>query len=456
LDWADNGVRAFRDFDFDANPKSIIQNTKSKIGRGLDTYIKSVVNAFIEDTCVLVAVAYLLARGRMLSSLFREHLPRWTAAYLGVVLGLVGLTEVAFPGARLPYATHTLIVTFAVLVGGLWVGLIAAAVVALGALILRSPAEAMGMTLAVFGSVLVAEAVRRALRVRHRLAVGFVAGLLSQSCTVLIRLLLANSRHFGYPFQARLQTIPANGFGVMLLLLVVNDARIRASSERHRAEAERAHALVAEAELNALRARVHPHFLFNALTSIAALCLEAPVRAEAAIVQLGQLMRRVLETRATVPLSLSEELEQVRSYLEIEQLRLGGRLCVTWKIDAGCEQLLIPPFAVQTLVENAVQHGIAPKLEPGEITITVRRYRRHTLIAVMDDGAGMTAESRRRALGGAGDRLHGLQILTQQLTLLYDHRARLRLFSRADLGTISAFVVPRSDKPRSRGRVEAI
>lgn len=415
----------------------------------MDSYFKSVVNAFIEDTCVLVAVAYLLARGRMLSLLFNEHLPRRDAAYLGVVLGAVGLTEIAFPGARLPYATHTLIVTFAVLVGGLRVGLITAAVVALGAFILRSP-SAVALTAAVFGAMLAAEGVRRATRalggLRARLTAGLIAGLLSQSCAILVRFLLASSPLAGHPFHARLQTIPANAFGVMLLLLVVNDAQIRAGSERHRAEAERAHTLVAEAELNALRARIHPHFLFNALTSIAALCIEAPARAEAAIVRLGQLMRRVLETQAAATLSLGEELNQVRSYLEIEQLRLGGRMCVVWKVDAGCDQLRVPPFAVQTMVENAVQHGIAPKIEPGEITITIRRYPRHTLVAVKDDGAGMGADARQGALVGSGDRLHGLQILTQQLTLMYDRHTRLRLFSRPDLGTISAFVVPNGDK----------
>ena len=99
----------------------------------------------------------------------------------------------------------------------------------------------------------------------------------------------------------------------MLLLLVAHDARLRAESERNRAEAERAQALVTEAQLNALRARVHPHFLFNALTSIAALCAEAPPRAEAATVRLGQLMRHALETHGTTPLCLSDEIAHVQS-----------------------------------------------------------------------------------------------------------------------------------------------
>lgn len=404
--------------------------------------LRTVINAFIEDTCVLVAVAYLLARGRMLSLLFRERLPFWRSVYLGAVLGLVGLTEVEFPGARLPYATHTLIVTFAVLAGGLWVGLIAAAVVGMGAFVLKPPLAAVGMIAAVFTSALAAAAVRGIFGARHRLPTGFVAGLLTQSAAVLVRFLLAHPLHSPYQFSGHMKTIPANAFGVMLLLLVVNDAQLRADSERHRAEAERAHALVAEAQLNALRACVHPHFLFNTLTSIAALCTDAPARAEAAIVRLGQLMRRVLETNPTAPLCLEEEIEHVRSYLEIERLRLGGRMRVSWNLCSGSEQIRVPPFAVQTLVENAVQHGLGPKMEPGEINITVRRYASHTLVAVRDDGVGMPGDADQKALTPLTERMHGLQILTQQLTLLYGQRARLRLFSRADAGTLAVFVVP--------------
>ena len=432
------------------NPKSKIPNSRT-----VSAYLRFVINSFIEDTCVLVAVAYLLARGRLLSLLFRERLPPWKSAYLGAVLGLVGLTEVAFPGARLPYATHTLIVTFAVLAAGPRAALVAGGVVSLGAFTLKSPSAASAMVGAMFASALAAEVVRHLLTTRHRLLVGGIAGLVAQSCSVLVQSLLAGPLGASYPMHVLLETVPANGFGVMLLMLVVNDAQIRADSERHRAEAERAHALVAEAQLNALRARVHPHFLFNTLTSIAALCIDAPVRAEAAIVRLGQIMRRVLESHPTSPLCLGEEIEHVRSYLEIEQLRLEGRMGVHWCIAAGCEQLYIPPFAVQTLVENAIQHGIAPKMEPGEITITVRRYPHHTLVAVWDDGVGMSASCRRGALASPTERLHGLQILTQQLTLLYDQRARLRLFSRPDRGTLAVFVLPNREKQLLRRDVGA-
>jgi signal transduction histidine kinase len=406
--------------------------------------ILSTINRFVEDTTVLVAVAYLLARGRRLALLFRGRPRLWEASYLGAILGVVGLTEVAFPGARFPYTIHTLIVTFATLAGTLRVGLITAAVVTVGVFLLNTAQVGAGTMLAAFMTALTAEGVRRVQPHHHRLLGAFLAGVLSQSCALLIWFGLSGRLRVPELPSHALFTIPANGFGVMLLMLVVNEAQVRARSEQHRLEAERAQTLVAEAQLHALRACVHPHFLFNTLSSIAGLCGVAPDKAEAAIVRLGELMRRVLVADPATPQALGEEIEYVRSYLEIEQLRLGGRLRVVWSIDPAAGPLLVPPFAVQTLVENAIKHGIAPQPEPGTIVITVRRSQRRTVVAVTDDGVGMTPEATRSVRERASNRIHGLQILAQQLVLMYGPRARLRLFSRLDEGTMAVFMVPGS------------
>src|SRR5215211_5906148 len=114
--------------------------------------VLSAINAFIEDTSVLIVVAYLLARGRRLALLFRGSPRLWEASYLGAILGLVGLTEVAFPSARFPYTIHTLIVTFATLAGTLRVGLITAAVVTLGVFPLNAPQIGTGTMLAAFAT----------------------------------------------------------------------------------------------------------------------------------------------------------------------------------------------------------------------------------------------------------------------------------------------------------------
>src|SRR5262249_13214476 len=110
--------------------------------------------------------------------------------------------------------------------------------------------------------------------------------------------------------------------------------------------------------------------------------------------------------------------------------------------DAASLKVLIPAFALQTLVENAVSHGIAPKMETGRIRIVVRARSRHTLIAVVDDGVGMSAQARASTLAAEGRGAHGLQIAEQQLLLLYGRSARLHLQSRADVGTLAAFAIP--------------
>jgi len=413
----------------------------------LNIYFQAV-NAFIEDTCVLIVVAYLLVRGGMLDLLFQQRLARREALYLGLILGLIGLTETIFPGARYPYVTSTLIVTFASVTGGLRTGLVTAAAIAIVSIVLQPlHAEQVGSItgIPVLLCALLGALPRHVSGTHVSPLQGLVMGACVQAIVVLSCSLLAYLFHGHYGVQQALFGIPANGFGMLLLLLVVQDARTRADSVRHREEAERAQALIAEAQLSALRARIRPHFLFNALTSIAALCSIAPDQAEQAIGRLSQQMRRALSTDPAAPLCLYDEIQQVRSYLEIEKLRLGDRLQILWEIDPVCAAMPVPAFSLQTLVENAVSHGIAPKLGRGIVRIVVRRDAGFVLIVVSDSGVGLSPERRRSLVETDGAREHGLQILAQQLALLYGRRARLRLLSRPDLGVIAGFAVPWSD-----------
>ena len=439
-----------------------------------------VINAFIEDTCVLMVIAYLLARGRMLALLIANRVTGRRALTLGVVFGLVGITEVIFPGLRSPYVLHTLIITFATLIGGLRVGAIAIVTVILGVVILGAPVNIFETATILTISALLAAAIRPLFRARTSLLRGLVAGMCAQSGVVLLHQLPVAGFHPAPVLAHALIAIPANGFGVLLLQLLLNEAEIRANSERHRLEAERVQALMVQSQLTALRARVHPHFLFNALTSIAALCSLAPATAETSVLRLSQLMRRALEVDTSTLICLSEEVEYARGYLEIEQHRFGKRLNVVWEVEEETANVQVPAFTLQMLVENAISHGLAPKLTAGTIRIVARQRQRQTLIAVQDDGVGMSAEKcagLRNALTPALDaaaqnavdlpsnrlstapspalvtssamqrmpeapRLHGLQIINAQLTLLYGRRARLRLFSREDEGTLAAFVLP--------------
>ena len=399
------------------------------------------INAFIEDTCVIIVLAYLLARGGMLAMVFNSRRTRRESLYLGAIFGLIGLTEVIFPGARYPYVTNTLIVSFAAFMVGLSPALLATCLIALTSLCFQS-APNVARTLGADGlSALIGAGFGFAFANRKRPGQAFLAGVCAQSAAVALLFLNSSRTHAPYPLTHVLMSVPANGLGMLLLLLVLNDARIRANSEQHRADAERSHALVAEAQIRAIRARIHPHFLFNSLTSIAALCGIAPDRAESAVVRLSELMRRSLETNLSEPLCLSAEMENVDGYLELEQHRFGPRLHVYKALDPACASVRIPGFAMQTLVENAVNHGVGPKPGPVTLCIVARKTKTCVLLAVADDGAGISTEARRLA-AVPGSREHGLQILAAQLALLYGKRARIRLLRRSGGGTLVAFAVP--------------
>jgi two-component sensor histidine kinase len=128
-----------------------------------------------------------------------------------------------------------------------------------------------------------------------------------------------------------------------------------------------------EAELRALQAQVNPHFFFNSLNSVRALIFEDREAAAHMVDQLAGLMRHALQSsqHATVP--LSAELDAVRAYLAIEQIRFEERLRVSFDIAPGVDHVRVPPMAVQTLVENAVKYGVETSADGGDIRITARR-----------------------------------------------------------------------------------
>jgi two-component system sensor histidine kinase AlgZ len=131
---------------------------------------------------------------------------------------------------------------------------------------------------------------------------------------------------------------------------------------------------LSEARLQALQARIRPHFLFNTLNAVLSLVRKDARRAEAALEDLADLYRMVMaDNKRLIP--LERELELTRQYLNLEQLRLGARLNVEWRIDKAPNDALVPPLLLQPLVENAVYHGIEPGLEAGTIEVAIARYR---------------------------------------------------------------------------------
>ena len=129
-----------------------------------------------------------------------------------------------------------------------------------------------------------------------------------------------------------------------------------------------------EARLQALQARIRPHFLFNSINAVLSLIRSEPKRAEQALMDMADLFRVLMaDNRQLSP--LANEIELCRQYLALEQLRLGERLQIAWHVDKMPQHALIPPLVLQPLLENAVYHGIEPAAEPGEVRIDIYRKR---------------------------------------------------------------------------------
>jgi LytS/YehU family sensor histidine kinase len=162
----------------------------------------------------------------------------------------------------------------------------------------------------------------------------------------------------------------------------------RHSVDRARA-VEQMRAELAEAELRALRAQIHPHFLFNTLNTIAALIPQDPAAAEETLTRLAEMFRYTLQASEREYSSLDQELDFVRSYLEIERTRFGDRLTVRESIEPGLSATPVPSLLLQPLVENAVRYAVAPRSEGGVLSLTVRRQGETLVLEVGDDGPGL-------------------------------------------------------------------
>jgi sensor histidine kinase YesM len=144
-----------------------------------------------------------------------------------------------------------------------------------------------------------------------------------------------------------------------------------------------------EARLQALRCQLNPHFLFNTLHSIAELVHEDPGLAEQLILRLGELLRKVLSSSDQQEIDLADELEFIKAYLDIEQMRLGDRLHVEWDVAPDVLRLKVPSLLLQPLVENAIQHGIAPSNRSGTVQIRAQRDNGFLHLQVRDSGPGL-------------------------------------------------------------------
>ncbi|HEV3200292.1 MAG TPA: histidine kinase, partial [Bryobacteraceae bacterium] len=190
-----------------------------------------------------------------------------------------------------------------------------------------------------------------------------------------------------------------------------------------------------EAELRALEAQVNPHFLFNCLNSIRALVVENPPQAQDMITRLANILRYNLHRDRSHTVPLASELEAVSDYLALESVRFEDRLRVKFAIDDDTRQVPIPPMLLQTLIENAVKHGIAPI--PGGGELLIRATLRQDSMKVEVENTGQL-----RAPEPVGTGL-GLSNVQERLRVLYgDRRASLQLEQR-DGRVAATLVIPR-------------
>jgi signal transduction histidine kinase len=157
-------------------------------------------------------------------------------------------------------------------------------------------------------------------------------------------------------------------------------------------EQERAYKLLAEAQLSSLESRIHPHFLFNTLNSIAALIPSDPTRAEATVGKLASLLRFSLNAHQSGLVPLSQELKIVRDYLEIEKTRFGTRLRYEIAVPDSLGPVKVPPLALQSLIENTVKHVVSKRTEGAHIQIRGSQNGGRVRLEVLDDGPGFSLD----------------------------------------------------------------
>lgn len=229
--------------------------------------------------------------------------------------------------------------------------------------------------------------------------------------------------------------------------LALGLAQFFASYQMELAELERQTQIASQAELKALQSQVHPHFLFNVLNTLAALCELDPRQAGRLAVRLGDFLRRSLRETPPPLIPLREEMKNVDAYLAIEQARFGDHLRVEEDVEEECLDALIPSFALQILAENAVLHGISQKVGGGTLRLQARRRGQRACFRVVDDGVGLT-EERLGSLFSANGRASGLLVLRERGKRILGNRFKLRVVSRRGQGSAVLLSVPLSDADR--------
>ncbi|MBM7693487.1 two-component system sensor histidine kinase LytS [Peribacillus deserti] len=222
------------------------------------------------------------------------------------------------------------------------------------------------------------------------------------------------------------------------------------STQLELAEAEQQSKLLKNAEIKALQAQVHPHFLFNAINTISVLCRTNPEKARKLLLELSQFFRSNLQGARQILIPLDKEMEHVKAYLSLEQARFPDRYEVIFEMEPGLEKSFVPPFILQPLVENSIRHAFARSNSKGKVTVKVFSDESFVNITVSDNGKGIPPE-KLDVLGkeavesrlGTGTALVNIR---ERLTGIYNKEALFEIKSKEGKGTTISISIPLEKK----------
>ncbi|WP_230399505.1 sensor histidine kinase [Novisyntrophococcus fermenticellae] len=200
-----------------------------------------------------------------------------------------------------------------------------------------------------------------------------------------------------------------------------------------------------QAELEFLQMQINPHFLYNALDTISWMAIEkGDTDISEITIALAELLRATIKKERFIP--LREEMKTVRDYLLIQEERFGDKISVVYDVEQESCGYQVPNFILQPLIENAIIHGLEPKIGKGSLTITIKREKEKLLFCVQDDGVGMTPEEidilYRQCEENDTKQFIGLKNVYRRLLLCYGEESRLVIESKENKGTKIQFLIP--------------
>jgi two-component system, LytTR family, sensor kinase len=392
------------------------------------------------DICVLVTAAFALTLAPSLRDPERSILSTRDKGTVLLVFLVLGLVEEVTASQSGWMSARIVAVCAAGLVAGPWVGFIVAIfvtwlAVAYDGLPLGSIAISM-----LAGGLLGGWLYRWRRHLARRPITGFWLGLGVSSLRNVFVFLSAPAPGGDPQNLVQMGIAPVlQGLGTALILAIVQQARDR--DEQTRA--------AASAEARALQARMNPHFLFNALNSLAALSRISPREIPRATGFLREFLRASFDQHERLLVSLEEELSVVRAYLDIESLRFGERFKFDQRVDPSLLQIRVPPFSLQPLIENAIQHGL-PSSPPGQRLELVASTAGDWLeMSVRDDGKGVPSADIEKVFFAGGPRVHALVLLRRRLRGLFGDAFRIQVTSEVGKGTTVMIRIPLRKQPRT-------